>query len=743
MNRRDAYEDEAIQIERVYDRLDALAPPPAELLSLLRHPTRLEPFERPATGPDDAPRRWGLVKALFEWSRACAASSPMQLRASVVEAPGPDWAGFWAHGVAVGLSAIAGVSASRAGELFLCGLMHDVGKAALVRIMPKSYARVARLGIIASGNVRTAIHFLQGLAGAEHERRLLGLDHTQAGRRLAERWGLSRAARECIWLHHTPVEALPLACSPEGSVRIVQWANRAARTPGSGLDEHLVNEGDEVFSRFSDHSLTGEHLEGWLEAVREEVHAMETWLSGGEAPSPPGVFPAQRAEVNSVGDVRAELYASRRTAAHQAACLKAISEFAGSIRRGSSLREGCGEAARALKAWYGLKTIIVFSRREDRPWLEFASAGAIEERGVLDLASFGAGGASWPEGLEGQAGEPSWLSVEAAQFGPLASRFRLLLGEGTLWYLPLCHGGEHIGGALTCRANKPEATGEVELEQVGKQASGPLLAMISMALVQTRSESAISAMRDDLAEVNRRLLAMRDQVIRARAVDAVASLAAGAAHELNNPLAVISGRAQLLRGRAATPEDREALDQIVRQAHAASELVSSLLEFAEPPEARLLPIDLRAWLPKAIPALLEARSISSASCSVSISSDTPAVFGGPDLLTRALGELIDNAWAAMEGRPARLTIKAFGDCAEECAVVQVTDNGRGMTPDVQARAMDPFFSQGPAGRKQGLGLARVQRWIQAGAGSVRIRSVPEGGTTVELRLPSKRPANRG
>jgi signal transduction histidine kinase len=271
----------------------------------------------------------------------------------------------------------------------------------------------------------------------------------------------------------------------------------------------------------------------------------------------------------------------------------------------------------------------------------------------------------------------------------------------------------------------------------------PLLGVISMALVQGRTESALAAMRDDLAEVNRRVVAMREQVVRARAVDSLASLAAGAAHELNNPLAVISGRAQMLRGRAATSEDREALDQIVRQAHAASELVSSLLEFAEPPALRWLPIDLGAWLPRAVSALLEARSIPAGSCSVSISSDTPAVFGDPDILTRAMGELIDNAWAAMEGRPARLTIKAFGDCAEECGVVQVTDNGRGMTPDVQARALDPFFSHGPAGRRRGLGLARVQRWVLAGDGSVRIRSVLEGGTTVELRLPSKRPANRG
>lgn len=741
MNRRDAHETQAIQIEQVYDLLDALAPPPAELLSLLRHPSRLEPFEPPATGPNEAPKRWGLARALCDWTRADTSKAATRPDAAASEF---DWVDFWVHGVATGLAAAAGVSASRAGELFLCGLLHDLGKAALARVMPKGYARVTRHGISAASISDSRKVFLHGIDNANHERRLLGVDHPQAGRRLAERWALSRVVTECIWLHHTPGEALPAACSPDGSVQIVQWADSAAVAMGYKVDDRLVDQGVEQFARYGDSTLTSEQLASWLEAVRDEAAALRQWLAGSdEEPARVDFRPAEATPSNAADDVREALEANRRMAARQAACLKAIHDFAGSIRRGCLLREVCGEAAKALGAWYGLNASVVYARREDRPWLEFAATGMQIERGVMDLSLMGGGLSTWPDEAAKSMDEADWQELHAGRMGMLVSRFRLHLGEGPLWHLPLCHGDEPIGGVLTCRADKPVNAASRDDRGTNGSTSRPLLALISMALVQARSESAIAAMRDDLAEVNRRLVAMREQVIRARAVDSLASLAAGAAHELNNPLAVISGRAQLLRGRAATPEDREALDQIVRQAHAASELVSSLLEFAEPPVARFLPIDLRAWLPRAVPALLEARSIPAGTCSVSIASDTPAVFGDPDLLTRALGELIDNAWAAMEGESPRLTIKAFGDCAEECGVVQVADNGRGMTPDVQARAMDPFFSHGPAGRKRGLGLARVQRWIQSGDGSVRIRSVPGAGTIVELRLPSKRPASRG
>ena len=101
-------------------------------------------------------------------------------------------------------------------------------------------------------------------------------------------------------------------------------------------------------------------------------------------------------------------------------------------------------------------------------------------------------------------------------------------------------------------------------------------------------------------------------------------------------------------------------------------------------------------------------------------------------------ELIANSVEATTPADGRLTVKAAPDLTEEHVVVRVSDNGRGMTADVLARAMDPFFSHRPAGRGRGLGLARVQRWIVAGQATMQIDSSPGQGTTVTLRLPVPR-----
>ena len=99
--------------------------------------------------------------------------------------------------------------------------------------------------------------------------------------------------------------------------------------------------------------------------------------------------------------------------------------------------------------------------------------------------------------------------------------------------------------------------------------------------------------------------------------------------------------------------------------------------------------------------------------------------------------LLRNALDATEPSIRLLSIKVAFNLAEEHIAVHVSDNGRGMKPEILDRVFDPFFSHQPAGRKRGLGLARVSRWLSAGRGKIRIRSSPQQGTQVELLLPTR------
>jgi len=127
---------------------------------------------------------------------------------------------------------------------------------------------------------------------------------------------------------------------------------------------------------------------------------------------------------------------------------------------------------------------------------------------------------------------------------------------------------------------------------------------------------------------------------------------------------------------------------------------------------------------------------------LAIASDTPPIWFDRAHLERLFNELLANAIAATDSTARRLTVKAARHLAEDCVAVSVIDNGRGMTADVLSRAMDPFFSRRSAGRGRGLGLARVERWLQQGGGTIRIDSDPDRGTHVRLRFPGV-PATSG
>ena len=117
-------------------------------------------------------------------------------------APGMDRRGFWMHSLAVAIAAEQIAKAHRdpelpADEAFVCGLLHDMGKLALDHVLPRSYARVVELSEINRGDI------------AEVERKVVGLDHHTAGKRLAEQWNLPLRLQDSIWLHGSPFDTLP------------------------------------------------------------------------------------------------------------------------------------------------------------------------------------------------------------------------------------------------------------------------------------------------------------------------------------------------------------------------------------------------------------------------------------------------------------------------------------------------------------------------------------------------------
>jgi len=220
-------------------------------------------------------------------------------------------------------------------------------------------------------------------------------------------------------------------------------------------------------------------------------------------------------------------------------------------------------------------------------------------------------------------------------------------------------------------------------------------------------------------------------------IEALAELAAGAAHELNNPLAIVSGRAQLLADAEPDIEKKEILNQIQDSANQAAAVIEDLMGFAEPPQPKPAKTDVRRMIDEALQLVARKTNIEHINVQVELDEDAREVFADSAQIASAIANIVTNAIESYESELGPIKITAQSVQSGQMVRLQVMDLGCGMDAETLAKATQPFFSAKPAGRKYGMGLAHAQRIIQLNRGSLHISSQPGSGTTVTISLPCK------
>jgi signal transduction histidine kinase len=205
---------------------------------------------------------------------------------------------------------------------------------------------------------------------------------------------------------------------------------------------------------------------------------------------------------------------------------------------------------------------------------------------------------------------------------------------------------------------------------------------------------------------------------------------------LNNPLAVVSGRAQLMRERATSESERQTWQVIAEQAQRVSDIVTELMDFANPQTPRPESVAVGELVTEAIDRFLSSEHSQAKAVRFDIQEegDLPQVWIDRAQLCDVLVELIANA-ATAEGRRPRVTVTAQADDLGQAVQLTVRDEGPGMDEQTLAHAWTPFFSLQRAGRRRGLGLPKAKRYVESNGGRMWITSLPGKGTTVHLNLP--------
>jgi PAS domain S-box-containing protein len=229
---------------------------------------------------------------------------------------------------------------------------------------------------------------------------------------------------------------------------------------------------------------------------------------------------------------------------------------------------------------------------------------------------------------------------------------------------------------------------------------------------------------------------LEEQVKRAEKLSALGQLVAGVAHELNNPLAIIMGNAQLLAGRQQLDEPlKAALLRILTQSERASRIIRDLLAYSRPSEPNKVPMDLNRVIRDVLEWRRPACEAANVSVRTRLAESLPPTKADRVQVEQVVTNLVNNAIDALREHPLPRQIEISTQETTTFLRVAVRDNGFGIPPEIREKIFNPFFTTKPIGRGTGLGLAICSTYIQEHHGKLWIESQVGKGTTFFFDLP--------
>ena len=638
-----------------------------------------------------------------------------------------DMTGLWRHSLAVAIAAELIAAAHREAadlkphDAFVCGLLHDVGKLALNYVVPACYRQVINLTDLNRGDI------------AEFERRIIGIDHHTAGKRIAEHWKLPFGLQDCIWLHGSTIDSLP-KLEHRRLIGLVALADLIVRRQHIGYSGNFSTR-DDPAKLATSLGLDPARVESITGQLHEQLQERSDLLGLDETPATDLLLQSIKQANETLGRLNGVLERRGQTAARQSQVLEAIARFHADAAADRGVQDVIDHVVSSAASVIGADFYAVLHQHP-------SNGGADPADNAWLVCQYGHDGVA----LRRQYVQPPHQSPDLSQIEvvqPLAVDLNAIQpwitghlvtsqDVGQIRFLPLSCGR---GTAALLLHDRRVRTPGNELQA--------LIATWAAAIASAGQHDATRELGEELAEANHALAQTHDRLLQRESMARLGEMAAGAAHEMNNPLAVIGGRAQLL-SQTLQPGSKEhhAADIILEQTNRLSDLITSLHLFAEPPQPAPRVADVAAMLDELIKRVRSETAESGrpgwdTPVSLQFKSDQRRAWIDPVQIGAAVRELLLNAVQASQRTAVH--VSAWIDVDAGRLTIQVADDGQGMDEHVLGHATDPFFSAMAAGRRVGMGLTRARRLVEVHGGVLELQSKPGQGTRATIVVPLEDP----
>jgi len=225
-------------------------------------------------------------------------------------------------------------------------------------------------------------------------------------------------------------------------------------------------------------------------------------------------------------------------------------------------------------------------------------------------------------------------------------------------------------------------------------------------------------------------------VHRSEKLTSLGQLVSGVAHELNNPLAVVLGNAQMLvKQEQINDKTRAITEKILHESERAAKIVRDLLSFAHPGQAQLAPVDINQIVNTTMRNHTADFQSHNMTHEIRLGTDMPPTLADAAQLEQVLTHLVRNAIQAMADQPTPRKLVVTTETSGLTIRITVRDTGPGIPPEIMGRIFDPFFTTKGPGRGTGLGLSICNTIMDEHHGKIWAQNNPDHGATFYVELP--------